>query len=78
MPPEPMEPLQESSVSVDVQPRPRTDDDSPWCVLCGRAPMPVVAELPDGCCAHPGCADDPVFADLLPDHRIAWRHPNER
>lgn len=39
-----------------------------WCVLCGMSPMPVTAELPDGCYAHPGCADDPVFADLLEMH----------
>lgn len=39
-----------------------------WCVLCGMKPMPVRHELSDGCGAHPGCVDDPVFAALLPMH----------
>lgn len=50
--------------------RERRDDDAPWCALCGRSPMPVV-ELPDGCVAHPGCADDPVFAEVVETHRVA-------
>lgn len=58
------------------RPRPLADHEMPWCVLCGLGPMPVVIELPDGCLAHPGCADDPVFADLLPDHEAA--HDNAR
>lgn len=41
---------------------------SEWCVLCGRSDEPATRELPDGCLAHPGCADDPVFAELLPMH----------
>lgn len=43
-------------------------DTCDFCVLCGMSPMPVVAELPDGCRAHPGCVSDPVFSEQLRYH----------
>lgn len=47
----------------------QSDQSEPaWCALCGMSPMPVSVELPDGCKAHPGCVDDPVFADRIVQH----------
>jgi hypothetical protein len=48
--------------------RARKHNEDDWCALCGRGPMPVVVDLPDGCIAHPGCANDDVFRDEVECH----------